>query len=121
VNRVFRSKEELETWLEQTEPDWWAGLPVGKKNKYTCILCNYTIVTLDKDRGVTPMYKTCEKCGLEMRSHFYRVDSESTATHIWYRPDGEELQKLLQDERYADHYRRGGLQLRELGCHVRQA
>src|SRR6476469_2493967 len=91
------SKDQIENDLMTNAPDWWAKLPIGQRNQYKCSTCQYTIITFDRDRGVTPMTLSCSMCQGQMSSNFYRADQNAPITHVWYRPDGRELKKLLRN------------------------
>lgn len=83
----------------------------GKKNIYTCTDCGAHIVTVDRDRGVTPLTIGCQACGGTMRSSMYRVfDQAMRASHEWYKPPV--IQLLSPGE--LEHVKRGGLLLRRI-------
>lgn len=108
------TREQLEADLASSSPDWWASLPQGKKCTYTCENCRREIVTIDADRGVTPMLVTCSDCGFQMFSNFYRTPAEHPHTHVWYRPEGKELKRLLNNPTTKDHFLNGGLSIKEV-------
>lgn len=109
------TKEELEAKLVTDAPDWWNGLPIGHTNIYTCGECSHYICTIDTDRGVTPMYISCEQCTTGYKaSSFYRNPNNISPTHMWYRPEGKELKKLLSNPATRSHYLNGGLSLKEI-------
>jgi len=50
-------------------------MSIGMKNMYTCDECKGTIVTIDREQGVTPFALACratEGCRGTMTSAFYR-------------------------------------------------
>lgn len=73
--------------------------------------CGRTMVTIDREPGVTPFIVQCPDCGGEAQSSGYRgINPAMVATHEWYRPDS--LEGL---EGWAlDHVGKGGLLLREI-------
>jgi len=84
----------------------------GNKNIYTCDICGCIIVTVDSDRGVTPMFLACKSttnCRGTMTSAMYLVDPGLNPTWEWYRPDS-----IAKDDVAYNHVVRGGLLLREI-------
>lgn len=79
----------------------------GKKNRYTCPKCGWSIVTVDRDEGVTPMFIRCEgkQCDAgtfpAAASSCYRVDQALVPSHEWYRPTEEQLLERLAEGRAA--------------------
>lgn len=73
--------------------------------------CGRTMVTIDREPGVTPFIVQCPDCGGEAQSSGYRgINPAMVATHEWYRPDS--LEGL---EGWAlDHVGKGGLLLRPI-------
>ena len=83
---------------------------------------SHTIVTVDREPGVTPFTIQCPHCealgtlgaGLyrhpAMRSAMYRVHPRLKPTHEWYRPDSLDGFKPGM----VDHLLRGGLTLRKI-------
>lgn len=90
-----------------------APLPAPKLNIYTCKDCGDHIVTKDLHEGATPFVIRCGKCGTGyMYSSFYRVwDLRMSPTHVWYKPDADELQQLAPGVK--EHAEKGGLLLRK--------
>lgn len=112
-----------------------------RKNVYTCELCSGHIVTVDREKGVTPFLIACRvnphdaklltnednlslpelqkldktrKCRGEMHSAFYRVRPDCPpATWEWYRPTGDDYTRLSEFTR-RDHVDKGGLLLRPI-------
>lgn len=88
-----------------------------KKNKYVCLACEGTIITVDLDEGTTPAYLACKSdvnCEGFMESKFYspaQVGDEEP-THEWYRPTREE--RRAGNEALRSYYQRGGLALRRI-------
>lgn len=91
----------------------------GRLNAYSCHDsgfardgkgCKATIVTIDREPGVTPFLTKCPKCGGMAQSHGYQVPPTLSPTHEWFRPDNFDG---LSDAS-ADHVRRGGLIMREI-------
>jgi len=109
-----QTKEQLEKYLSDTHPAWWEAFRVGRKNMYRCNNCSHFIVTIEVDRGVTPMMLSCDSCTIGTRRSGFYLDGyqKLTPTHEWYRPDGDELLELLEDPQANDHYIRGGLSIR---------
>jgi len=91
---------------------------VGRKNVYRCAGtstdrsngCGASIVTVDRDAGVTPFLTGCSACKGYAQSSMYRVDQALAPTHEWYRPDT--LAGLTPAT--VDHVLRGGLILRAI-------
>ena len=90
----------------------------GKKNIYNCKTCGNTIVTQNREDGVTPMFLFCGHHGGceagSMVSMMYNVPQEPgilVASHEWYRPDDKELETLSDGSK--EHVKNGGLLLRK--------
>lgn len=113
-----KDKAGLEAFLERSDPSWWARLPIGRENMYGCDTCKGYIVTVDIDRGVTPMYIKCqsETCSALMRSYGYparpRPEHIASADWEWYRPEVNALGRFDNDDDANEHILRGGLLLR---------
>lgn len=95
------------------------GSLVGRENVYTCQKCHTMRVTVDRDAGVTPFMIGCDLCGGDMYSSFYpegpRPSHVPAPTHEWYRPVGEELEKIKSTDRSGWHHvEQGGLLLRPI-------
>lgn len=75
--------------------------------------CGHAIITVDVDRGVTPMFIECPLCKVMMHSALYRVEAGLTPTREWYRPGLAETESLEAGAR--QHVEAGGLLLRDLG------
>jgi hypothetical protein len=86
----------------------------GKKNIYVCDICKGHIVTVDRDRGVTPFLVECKAtafCNGLMQSSMYRVfDQNMRADHEWYKPTAPEIVK----PHLQHHIDQGGLLLRKV-------
>jgi hypothetical protein len=85
----------------------------GKLNRYTCERCGGSVVTVDREEGVTPFMIRCRSdvlaargCGAMMQSHFYR-DVEGEPEYEWRKPSTGEYRRLSAAMR--DHVDRGGL------------
>ncbi len=108
-------------------------------NAYTCQKCKATVITIDKDNGVTPFIIPClteiesmsslveypknrhRKCNGDMYSHFYTVPPFVTPLFEWFKPDIEALNKCysplkvkLYNKDMRDHIKNGGLDLRKI-------
>lgn len=101
----------------------------GQENLYRCDSCGRMLRTIDVDEGTTPMMLLCSvwlpplaagKCGGSLMSAFYREPGEAVkslpdypreVTHEWYKPGAVEVAAMPAS--YAEHYRMGGLRLRE--------
>ncbi len=99
------------------------GAPAGFKGKlniYTCEMCKGTLVTIDRDEGVTPFLTACREPGCKdakgrpslAQSSMYRVSQHLFPSHEWYRPNAIERARLSPGTR--DHVDNGGLILREI-------
>jgi hypothetical protein len=99
----------------------------GKLNAYVCTPsplpssiiksgCGYSITTIDRDTGVTPMFVKCGHCGGVATSRMYRTTcTPEEATHEWFRPASElELPKGHTLESVKEHLLNGGLLLRPI-------
>lgn len=93
----------------------------NKKNAYTCPMLHST-VTIDKDKGVTPMFIGCPVCNERASSRMYNVDQSLVPTHEWFKPTEAELEKEAKSIAIAlnanykiiyaglnDHVKQGGL------------
>lgn len=88
-------------------------------NEYTCKSCGGKIVTVNADRGVTPMFIRCRAdmmCGGTAVSAGYQVDQAQRPTHEWYRPAGKELRHL--DKPMREHIKSGGLKIRRVSVYT---
>lgn len=65
-------------------------------NAYTCKNLHQT-VTIDRDKGVTPMFIECPKCKERASSRMYDVDSAIIPTHEWYLADEADVKKQAED------------------------
>ncbi len=75
--------------------------------------CGYSIITIDRAAGVTPMFTRCGHCGGVASSRMYKVGAGLEPTHEWFRPASEaELPKGYTIESVAQHLANGGLLLR---------
>lgn len=83
----------------------------GKKNIYLCRNCGRGHVTLDVDKGTTPMFTKCLHCEGMCASMMYGAPQELLANIPpaieWYHPTAEETIKLSPALR--DHVRLFGL------------
>lgn len=82
-------------------------------NRYTCERCRGTVITIDREEGVTPFMVRCRAdvfakggCGAFMVSSFYR-DVEGVPTFEWRKPTKAEYRKYSPEMR--DHVDQGGL------------
>lgn len=91
----------------------------GKKNVYTCEACKATIITVDRDDGVTPFTTSCKRgaCRGTMYSSLYRVDQGLVPTHEWYRSTPHEIATKRNPAACLEHHKSGGLFLRETVAH----
>lgn len=87
------------------------GSPMVNKglNRYTCDICEHSIVTVDRQPGVTPMFLSCKsgtKCSGMMRSAGY-VGVTGEPTYEWRKPTPAERKKL--SPAMQEHVDLGGL------------
>lgn len=88
---------------------------IGQRNAYTCKKCGGTIVTVDRDTGVTPFGIACRadpSCDGLMNSHFYRgpvVAGSAPPAFVWRSPTDEEYHAA--SEAMKVHYDQGGLDI----------
>ena len=84
-------------------------------NYYKCQECSMGIFTVDREKGVTPMFLACRAtpdCNGMMVSSGYPHDDWFSLTPVkyeWYKPDLDDI----QGDEY-EHVIRGGLLLRRL-------
>lgn len=86
----------------------------GKRNRYTCEHCSQSIVTIDRDEGVTPYCLLCKVtpyCKGFMQSAMYRGIWEEP-THEWRKPTPEEYATLHESVKL--HVDMGGLCLHRI-------
>ncbi len=91
-------------------------MPINGINQYTCDECRGTIVTVDRDEGVTPFMLGCRAkpgCTGLMRSSFYSLPTIPRPSWEWYKPQFEEELKKL-DHQTREHVKLGGLLLRQI-------
>lgn len=81
-------------------------------NTYACEMCGQKLVTVDRDKGVTPMFMACRSCGGRSVSAWYRCDQSLIPTHEWYRLTPKQIKR--QPKYTRDHFRKGGLDIREI-------
>ena len=88
-------------------------MSIGKKNRYTCELCESILVSVDIDDGTTPFMIECWNCDVaDMTSEMYMCPQDLIVTHEWYAPDRKERRKLSPSEK--NHVEKGGLLMRPL-------
>lgn len=93
----------------------------NKKNRYVCQKCHKSIITIDKDEGITPFMIECkatENCDGLMYSSFYDKSLQNNPLLIpmfeWYKPKNanhypEEHREIMQK-----HFDEGGLDIRPI-------
>lgn len=82
---------------------------VGKLNKYTCDLCKQSVITIDRDEGVTPFMMKCyatKGCKGSSYSSFYK-DISGEPNFEWIKPSFAVFRKLSRSMQ--DHVEQGGL------------
>ncbi|MBW3637024.1 MAG: hypothetical protein KY445_11285 [Armatimonadetes bacterium] len=82
-----------------------------KKNRYTCKSCGGSIITIDRDEGVTPMFLRCRAtsgCRGEMVSSMYRGVT-GTPTFEWRKPTEVEYSRMQPEMK--QHIDMGGLDI----------
>lgn len=90
---------------------------MNRKNIYVCQSCGKSVVTIDKDEGVTPFMIECKNtkdCDGDMYSSFYNVDQSLEPEFEWYKPTSfddypEEYRKDM-----IRHVENGGLDIRRI-------
>ena len=97
----------------------------GKVNVYVCPKCKGQTVTIDADDGTTPFMIKCRSvggCHEEMAtSSFYQVDQNLIPSFEWYRPVGEQLDRIIkQGGDMQEHVEKGGLLLRRIDGAMRE-
>jgi hypothetical protein len=118
-----RTKAELEEQLKTLDPNWWSTNipPQGAINAYKCNTCLKCVLTVDMDRGVTPMFMGCkatEGCNGTSNSAGYPktsppLESLDRPKYEWYRPEANALGLFHEDQQVDEYIRRGGLLLRK--------
>lgn len=121
------TKAELEAQLQKSNPAWWDNLPqIGAQNQYRCQQtdCHRNLITIDRDRGVTPMFIACRTkdgvltgCKGPMVSYGYPPLSSKPKglgppTMEWYRPEASPIGHFDDNPEMEIHIRKGGLALR---------
>ena len=85
----------------------------GEYNLYKCDQCGAYVVTLYKDKGVTPFIMMCKKCNGAM--HHTQSSRQApppfVEVHNWVRPTLEQTLRLSEGLR--EHVLNGGLVLEE--------
>ena len=82
-------------------------------NQYTCRTCGKSIVTIDRDVGVTPAMLNCRAtngCSGIMDSARYRVRPGLKPNYEWYKPGNLDV----YDRDMREHIEKGGLDIREI-------
>lgn len=98
----------------QTNPFYTKIDLTNRVNCYICRECGHVTKTKDVDRGVTPFYHLCEKCGLLAKSTFYKdIVPDKPVTEEWYRPTLEQVLKMDRNSNMLDHILNGGLDVRK--------
>ena len=75
-------------------------------NRWAC-KCGWSLVTIERVDGTTPMMTRCEKCGGQATSLFYRDEGWTHPTREWRQPTLEEWHGLNAACRH--HVMLGGL------------
>jgi len=81
-------------------------------NQYICQECGRSIVTIDRDQGVTPFMLRCREtkgCSGMMQSSFYMADQTLTPAYEWRKPTKGEYLRMSAPMR--QHIDRGGLEI----------
>src|SRR5215475_4733819 len=81
-------------------------------NCYICQKCGGSIVTIDREGGVTPSILSClasKGCDGIMQSSFYMADQNLTPDYEWRRPTKGEYLRMRAPVR--EYIERGGLDL----------
>jgi RNase P subunit RPR2 len=84
---------------------------------YKCKECGEITKTRDVDAGVTPFVFTCESCGGEAHSSFYKdIRPMQEPTIEWFRPTLEQVLKMNRQKKYQllYHILQGGLEWRKI-------
>lgn len=90
---------------------------IDLSNRVNCYVCNcgHITKTKDVDAGVTPFIHSCEKCGGEARSTFYRdIAPDQQPTQEWYRPSLKQTFKMRSKPGMVEHILMGGLDVRKI-------
>lgn len=125
AGRELREREAARRLREGGPPPVRRSGCVGRRNVYRCGECGGTIVTVDRDAGVTPSSLACRAkgdprdpasdCRGTMFSGFYPdpfPEGLPEPAWEWYAPGPAEARRL--DEESRDHVERGGLLLRPI-------
>lgn len=94
-----------------------------KKNAYMCSKCGELTVTIERVKGVTPMFLGCRASGDELRSclgtasnMMYRLPEQIAGIEPkweWYKPDEIFIENNLSEE-MREHVSQGGLLLKKI-------
>lgn len=98
------SKKPITNWLGSHKS-------AAQLNKYTCQSCGGSIITIDRDKGVTPMMLMCRAtppCGGTMLSSMYQ-GVEGEPTYEWRKPAPQE--RIRMSPQMIDHIDAGGLDI----------
>lgn len=85
----------------------------NKKNVYICQKCKGKIITIDKDKGVTPFMIECKvnkNCDGTMYSSFYQVIQLLKPEFEWFKPKSYDG----YSEFMIKHFENGGLDIRRI-------
>lgn len=92
---------------------------VDLSNRVNCYVCErgHVTKTKDIDAGVTPFMFTCEVCGENATSTFFKdIAPEQKPTYEWFRPTLEKTLKMTKrksNEGMIEHILLGGLDYRK--------
>ena len=101
--------------LEKVKTDEYYDIDLENRvNCYHC-KCGHITKTQDIDKGVTPAFFGCEKCGEMAHSSFYHdIAPNQEPTIEWYRPTLKQVLKMRKNEAMLDHILSGGLDHRKI-------
>lgn len=92
------------------------GIIGQRLNRYTCQSCGGSIITVDRDEGVTPFMLLCRAkpgCKGHMYSSFYK-NVQGTPTYEWRKPTLAEFQKYPRAMQ--EHCKQGGLDIHPIAA-----
>jgi hypothetical protein len=113
-DREIIAKEYAKLLKDVETKDFYTKVDLTNRvNNYGCVSCGHITKTIDRDAGVTWFIHTCEKCGAEARSTFFKdLVPDRPATQEFYRPTLDELYTMSPG--MIDHVLQGGLAIRNI-------
>jgi len=113
--KIEKKYNELLEDVKTNDVYFYKDREANRVNCYVCEKCGHVTKTRDVDAGVTPFVFTCEECGGDAISTFYKdIAPEQTPTIEWYRPTLKQVLSMTKKPMLLDHVLRGGLDYRKI-------